>query len=304
MKKTAVLYFILFYTTCVFSQIIHFDIKNKTINDFVKYEESENSERLDNESTFHSYKPVEQPITFKREQDVIPNLLTTYTFYKGDSIMESIVYNWDANERQNVDDPTFIEAMIKTYDSLAIVISKRFGRGSSRGSHKDLEQITQEHGLNKSAKWRTAEDIEVRLSLTLWDFTKAEATLFESAKKETSHKIHLIVTNKSKREQTKPKSEQELRDIASSFFNDMQAKDYDKALTYFGEGYMSKTYSHHDLKKIEHKIKSKEAMKFVNAISMMADAGVSYMFLNYEHHDGQKLKLIFNSSSGELLAIE
>src|SRR5690554_279735 len=304
MNKTTLLGLILFYSTIMFSQNIHLDIKNKNINEFLKTEEKNGGIRLENTGTHYSYKPIEQPIIYKHKQHIIPNLLIEYSFFKRDSLMESIKYNWKADKSMNVTDSVFIQTMINKYDSLDKYITSKLGKGTSEANLTDLHLIDQRYGLEKTVKWFTPDSIEVRLYLTLNNYSKVEEKVFGKITTETSHRIFLVIENLSKRPQPKVKSEQELQTIADSFFNDLSNQNYSKTLTYFDSEFTLETYNESALEKLEKRINPKMGMNFINSMFLMTGEADLYTFLIYKSNNGQHAKLIFNSVTGKILAIE
>jgi hypothetical protein len=304
MKKTKLLGLILFYSTIIFSQEIQLDIKNKHVNEFLKIEEKTGGIRLENKGTYHSYKPVEQPIIFEHKQHIIPNLITEYSFFIGDSLMESIKYNWKADKSMNVTDSVFIKTMISKYDSLDKYITSKLGKGTSEGNLEHLHLIDQRYGLEKTVKWFTPDSIEVRLYLTLSNYTNVEETAFAKITTETSHRIYLVVENQSKIPQSELKSDKELKAISDSFFNDLSKKDYSKTLTYFDSGFMSEPYTVSDLENLEKRIEPKKGMNFTTSMFMMSGEVDLYTFLVYKSGNGQHVKLLFNSATGKILAVE
>ncbi len=112
--------------------------------------------------------PIEMdlPLTYRRTEKVIPDLLVTYTFGKQDSLMHSIEYEWDMinfDPKQQIQSLDVQKAFIKKYLSLAAQLDQKLGKSEQKGDLNDLTKIDLKGGLTRSDSWTPNDTTYIRL---------------------------------------------------------------------------------------------------------------------------------------------
>ncbi len=97
------------------------------------------------------------PLTYRRTEKDIPDLLVTYTFGKQDSLMHSIEYEWDMinfDRKQETQHLNIQKAFIKKYLSLVKQLDQKIGKSEQKGDLGDLAKIDLKGGLSRSDSWK------------------------------------------------------------------------------------------------------------------------------------------------------
>jgi len=172
-KIRVVIGLVFLFSSVVFSQEIDTDIYNKKVSFFVEKEKMLKSELYDSGVTHVSLDGSAQPIIFRRKEKNIPDLLVEYYFSKKDSILNSVLYEWDVTNFEkgdnNIKTAEFSKAIIEKYNSLLKLISKEFGESKSEGSLEDLSKIDAKGGLKRNDVW-TKEGIEIEMYTAVSNF--------------------------------------------------------------------------------------------------------------------------------------
>lgn len=109
---------------------------------------------------------MESPMTYRRTEKDIPDLLVTYTFSKQDSLMYHTEYEWDMTrfEPNQKTQPLKIQkAFIKKYLTLVQQLDKKLGKSNQRGDLSDLTKIDLKGGLSRSDSWIPNDTTEVHI---------------------------------------------------------------------------------------------------------------------------------------------
>ena len=103
------------------------------------------------------HKPgLAKPITYRRAQAKIPDLLVTYTFAEKDSVLKGIDYEWNPLYFDSLrrDMPLKDKKiMIKKYDELMLTFFKKLGTRDELGWLGDLSILSATGGISQRDKW-------------------------------------------------------------------------------------------------------------------------------------------------------
>jgi hypothetical protein len=153
----------------VFSQNIILDFHKKNLADFINVEKSLNSQRvIDSSTDYVSGDDLAQPVLFRRTEKHLPDLIVYY-YFKKDSTLADILYEWDEKNCKNYNDTAIISqqeitAFIDKYKELYDEISKVYGEGSKDG---DLDTYSKTKEVERQDVWETKDNTEIELYITL-----------------------------------------------------------------------------------------------------------------------------------------
>jgi hypothetical protein len=156
-------------TSSVFSQNIILDFHKKHLADFINVEKSLNSQRvIDSSTDYVSGDDMAQPILFRRTEKHLPDLIVYY-YFKKDSTLADILYEWDEKNCKNYNDTAIISqqeitAFIDKYKELYNQISKVYGESSKDG---DLDTYSKTKEVERQDVWETKDNTEIELYITL-----------------------------------------------------------------------------------------------------------------------------------------
>lgn len=97
------------------------------------------------------------PLTYRRSEKDIPDLLVTYTFNEQDSLMNQIEYEWDMTnfDSNHKTQPLKIQkAFIKKHLMLVEQLDQKLGKSKQNGDLSDLTKIDVKGGLTRSDVWK------------------------------------------------------------------------------------------------------------------------------------------------------
>jgi hypothetical protein len=154
-----------------YSQPLELDTHHKKLADFLQLENSLGSLRLEDKSNYISGEGVAQPVEFKRKEKGIPDLLVNYFYYKKDSAIDYILYEWDEKNfnrgQENTQlSSTEINALINKYKYLYNRVVQRFGKSDSTGSLTDLSKI-KTGDFKREDTWKPDDSTSLNLYIVL-----------------------------------------------------------------------------------------------------------------------------------------
>lgn len=130
------------------------DIQNKSVNEFLQYEENAGSTKIEGRIV-HIAGDMAYPLFYERQQDGILNLEVMYQF-KRDSLMQSARYIWD-DDQAEMDDARkkeFMLATAKKFNELEKMITKQYGPGKPQGDMSDFSKADTRAGMRKNSTWK------------------------------------------------------------------------------------------------------------------------------------------------------
>lgn len=148
-------------------QTLQLDIKNKKLSDFLKVEDSVKSEKVPLKSFYALRSGLAQPISFRRKENEIPDLMVYYFFNVSDSAIDHILYEWDAsnfNEEDEIVKKSRIEIdqLIARYDQLSNDLIRIYGNNFESENRSSAERVDEEVYKRKKV-WvkRKKEEVEL-----------------------------------------------------------------------------------------------------------------------------------------------
>lgn len=308
--KNCFLIFILFLSQISLAQHIELKIAGTHINTFKALENSAGSTLLETTSNHISFKGEAQPLIYRTPQKTIPDLRTQYFFFKDDSTISKINYEWDASKFANdhlpVDDELFIVSMIAKFDSIASVISTKYGQPITTGSTDDLTIIDNKGGLDKTHKWSPNDSLEIQLYLILSNYTEKNGSVTIP----TTHRIRLRLVNKllSNSKEKQNISEEALKITALKLYESIKNKSYTDALILFNEEAKKSTKTT-DLKAFRKLLKLNEELELVFVGMQFIPSGKVMTMHQYKYKSDKSqppseiIKFIFDEK-GKIFAIQ
>jgi hypothetical protein len=296
------------------SQTLELDTHKKKLSDFLKLETTLGSERLENKSQFISESGVAQPIQFRRKEKDIPDLIVYYFYFRNDSAIDYIRYEWDDSdskepEKRSKKTPKEINAFIDKYNDLFSQISKAFGKSESEGNLTDLSKI-ETGDFQKQDVWKPDDSTKIDLSIYLSSKYESNGPVSDVP----AYRIRLYCYNL-----TKPKNEsslqkpdekkvKELDSVLTVFMSHLKNDDLEKARLSLPSSAAGKV-TNEQLEKLRQNIKFEDPLLVYFSGIQMALDGSSYLILQYKyasdnnHPPKELIKVIFNDKN-EILGIQ
>lgn len=155
---------------------IELNIQNKKIDYFRKVEEKLGSKIYNTGETVISDKPVAQPEVYLRKEKYLPNQLVYYTFFKADSTISEIEYEWNVynfdKSDHNIQSLDFEKKLIERYNEIVSFISSKYGKSKEEGNLDDLSNINTQNGLRQSDVWQPNDSLKIYSYITISDYYK------------------------------------------------------------------------------------------------------------------------------------
>jgi len=232
---------ILLIGIAVFGQEYGFDIHNTSLDEYIQMEEKLGSERIPTTLKHVSFNRDAQPIKFKRNQKVIPDLVSYYYFKEKDSTMSYVLYEWDESRQSKkanlnyTKSKKFQKALIRKFNKLEKSITKLYGEPETEGDLSDLKQANLKGGLDKINTWRPNDSTEIEMYAAISNYYEKKEMVTISP----THRIRLYIRNIKKEEKISPKLDDEkldtLKSISSEFIQTLGQKDLVKSKEYLSE---------------------------------------------------------------------
>jgi hypothetical protein len=186
----------LFWNTGISQDLnIELNIQNKKIEYFKNLEEKLGSKIFNTGETVISDKPVAQPEVYIRKEEYLPDLLVYYTFFKADSTISEIEYEWDVynfdKSDHNIKSLDFEKKLIERYKEIVAFISSKYGKSKEDGNLDDLSNINTENGLRRNDVWQPNDSLKIYSYTTISDYYKKGNSFTISP----THVIRLYVDN-------------------------------------------------------------------------------------------------------------
>lgn len=174
---------------------IELNIQSKKIDYFRNVERKLGSKIFNTGETVISDKPVAQPEVYLRKEKYLPDLLVYYTFFKADSTMSEIEYEWNVynfdKSDHNIKSLDFEKKLIERYKEIVAFISSKYGKSKEDGNLDDLSNINTENGLRRSDVWQLNDSLKIYSYTTISDYYKKGNSFTISP----THVIRLYVDN-------------------------------------------------------------------------------------------------------------
>jgi hypothetical protein len=155
------------------AQEINTEIYGKKMNIFIDIEKKLGGKLYQGEGDIIVPGGMAVPLTFRRAERGIPDLLVTYTFSKQDSLIDRIEYEWDminfepGNKKQTLD---VQKSFVKKYELLVNQLNQKYGESVHKGDLNELAKIDLKGGLTRNDKWKPNDSLTVTLYTVLSNF--------------------------------------------------------------------------------------------------------------------------------------
>lgn len=147
------------------AQDIFTEIHGKKMKTFIDIEKKQGGELYRKSGDIIIPGGMSEPLTYRRAQKGIPDLLITYTFSKTDSLVNRIEYEWDIinfdeNKKLTLE---VHKTFIKKYQSLVDQLSHKHGKSVQEGDLNNLAKIELKGGLRRSDEWKPNDSSSVSM---------------------------------------------------------------------------------------------------------------------------------------------
>lgn len=193
----------------VSAQEINTEIYGKKMKIFIDIEKKLGGKLYQGEGDMIIPRGMAVPLTFRRVERGIPDLLVTYTFSKQDSLIDRIEYEWDmtnfepSKKKQTLD---VQKSFIKKYEFLVGNINQKYGESEHTGDLNELAKIDLKGGLTRNDKWKPNDSLTVTLYTVLSNFHEKKGDI----EIEPTNRIRLYV-NKIKKNTNPELSDQAIK---------------------------------------------------------------------------------------------
>ncbi|MBE9603188.1 hypothetical protein [Pedobacter sp. MC2016-24] len=216
------------------AQEINTEIYGKKMNTFIDIEKKLGGKLYQGEGDMIVPGGMAVPLTFRRAERGIPDLLVTYTFSKQDSLIDRIEYEWDminfepSNKKQTLD---VQKSFVKKYELLVNQLNQKYGERVHKGDLNELAKIDLKGGLTRNDKWKPNDSLTITLYTVLSNFYEKKGDI----KIEPTNRIRLYV-NKIKKNTNPELSDEAIAAAKKSydqFILKLRAGDLEGAKTSF-----------------------------------------------------------------------
>ena len=192
-----IIYFLFFTQISLsFSQEIITDIQGKKLSYFETIEKNQNGILVKTYGTHILPDNLAQPITYKRKENIIPDLLVQYTVDKKDSIVNNVFYEWNVynfdQSLNNTKSDEFNKALIKKYYSLLKTLTDKYGQSKSEGGLENLNEINSKEGLKRHDEWKPNDNMEIEMYIVISNYYEKRGFVTFNP----THKIRLYIRSR------------------------------------------------------------------------------------------------------------
>lgn len=265
---------------------IELDIHGKKIDYFRNLEKELGSTKFNSGQTYISSGNVTQPEIFLRKEKDLPDLLVYYTYFKNDSTISEINYEWDVynfdKKENNIKSLDFEKNMINKYNFIIDNVSSKFGKSEIKGSLEDLSKIYTNQGLKRSDVWNPSDSLKIFAYTTISNYFKKD----EFVTVNPTHRIRLYVYNlkKDKPEKLSQEKVKLLDEKFNSFILLLSNDNFQEAKIFFSDKIIN-TVTEDILKQVKQSIKINTKLNlFMNGMQLSQE-GNTYPMLQYKYSD-------------------
>ena len=242
MKNKIKLFFLFLSNSLIaFTQEINLDIHSVSLQEYLIMEEELGSTVIPNTSKYVSFSGDAQPIKYKRDEEIIPDLIVYYYYKEKDSTMSNILYEWDAsnfktkNNRYEKASIELAKGLILKYNELEKKINMQFGKSEVTGDLTNFDNINNRGGLEKRNLWIPNDSTEIEMYTVISNYYESNGAMTISP----SHRIRLYIRSIKKDKQLKHELEKPDHELLSNtifdFLKTLKKKQYAKAKSYLSD---------------------------------------------------------------------
>jgi len=163
------------------AQDIQLDIHGKKMHEFIDLELKLGGKLIEGKDDIIIPKAMATPLTYKRNEIGIPDLVVTYTFSSKDSLIDYIKYEWELSNFENTPKKQLLglqKAMIKKHQFLADQLHLTIGEGRKTGNLSDLNKMNSKGGLRSLEFWKPNDTLMVDLFAQFSNYKDEEPPIF------------------------------------------------------------------------------------------------------------------------------
>lgn len=191
--RSIILLVLVFCSLNLSAQDIFSEIHGKKMKVFIDLEKKQGGKLYQGEGDIIIPGGMAYPLTFRRTEHGIPDLLVTYTFSKVDSLVDGIEYEWDMinfDDSKKKQTLNVQKAFIKKYELLVDQLIKKYGKSVQKGDLNELTKIDLKGGLTRDDQWKPNDSSEVSMYAVFSNFQEEKGNV----KIEPTNRIRLYVS--------------------------------------------------------------------------------------------------------------
>jgi hypothetical protein len=265
---------------------IELDINGKKIDYFRNLERELGSMKFNSDQTYISGGNVAQPEIFIRKEKNLPDLLVYYTYFKKDSTISEINYEWDVynfdKKDNNIKSLDFEKNLINKYNSIIDIVSSKFGKSEVDGTLDDLSKINTNEGLKRSDVWKPSDSLKIYAYTTISNYYIKDQFVTVNP----THRIRLYVYNlkENKPEKLSQEKVKLLDEKFNSFILLLSNDNFEEAKKLFSDKIIN-TVTADILKEVKHSIKINTKLNLYMTGMQVTQHGNIYPMLQYKYFD-------------------
>ncbi|MXV14782.1 hypothetical protein [Hufsiella ginkgonis] len=272
----------------VFAQDVLPDVHGQKLAGLLKAEQKAGGELFTLKTTFIPESGVAQPFVFRRKQRNLPDLLIYYFFFKRDSAIRYVLYEWDGANFGGYDakapaPPATVTAFLNKYNELATRITRTYGIGKTEG---DLTGLSKNPAgrYQRSDEWKPNDSTRVLLSSVLSGKYEKRGNTEEIP----AYRIRLYLWNESARNEetsTGPPDAEKVARLDAVFrlwLAAVKSKNFAASKAYFSPA-LRKLVTDVQLAKVGESIRfDEELVIFFSGVQLTLD-GTAYPMIQYKY---------------------
>jgi hypothetical protein len=173
MPKFLATLFLLIFSLSAFTQTWMLETRGKTIGYFIHVEDKLGSAAFKYRYSYIGKSGLAQPIQYRRKENNVPDLLVTYYFYRSDSVIDNIEYNWNETQFRDTFDskdrksPAEIAPYLKKFKEIYSGIRAQYGEGKMKGNMDTSGIASDQFRLENEVRWQLKDSSKLTLSIYL-----------------------------------------------------------------------------------------------------------------------------------------
>jgi hypothetical protein len=148
---------------------VELELNSKKISYFRKLEKEKGGKPYDPNITYLSSGNVATPEIYRRKEKALPDLLVSYSYYKKDSTLSTLEYQWD-NAYDKKEKTMSLEVleknMISKYNQLLAQFTARYGKSTSDGSLDDLSELNVK-SIYRTDTWAPNDTLKIQMYIAI-----------------------------------------------------------------------------------------------------------------------------------------
>jgi hypothetical protein len=291
MKNILILAFIFLNINQIIAQEIITEIRAKKVSYFINIENKLKSELFDTNQTYMSMDDSAQPIIYRRKEKNIPDLLVHYSFSKKDSIINNVLYEWDAYnfEKQDNNQKTenFEKSLIEKYKNLKKSLINKFGQPETKNNYSNLAKYEQKNFFEENSNWKPNDSTEIEMYAVVSNHYENKGAVTINP----THRIRLYIRNIKKK--IEPKLDEKVIAIANqnfeNFISKVKENNFAEAKLFLSDIVLQKV-TENQLIELRKQIDFENKLVQYFRGFQMAFTGENYLMLQYKY-DNEKIEV-------------